>query len=389
MGGLRTAESLRRFGFQDEITIIGAESHLPYNRPPLSKDLLVHNKDFATVAFPFNEDELKASFVLGDPAISLDIFHKKVSLVSGKEFNYDYLVAATGLRSRVITFPNNLKSGRFSLRTYDDAKALRAAVSPGKRVVILGAGFIGLELAATLTKLGSSVDIVAIEEIPLAAILGDDFGREVQRRHENEGVKFHLGISVSDLVGTSGVEAVHLSDGTTIDCEIFVEAVGSQPNIEWLQGNSLELSNGVMTDQTLRATRNDGSSIDDFFVVGDIARFPYYSRSLPPRRIEHWNIPIETAKHVGREITLHSNPGSLGNAQGPAPFNPLPSFWSDQFGISILSYGEPKIADKIELSDGSIEGEFVFTYLREGELVGVAGIGKRKEVNRYRTGIRL
>jgi NADPH-dependent 2,4-dienoyl-CoA reductase/sulfur reductase-like enzyme len=296
MGGLRTAEALRRFAFPNGITIVGAERHLPYNRPPLSKDLLAHDKELAAVSFPIRSEELKADFILGDAAKSLDVAEKKVSLESGRELAYDYLVAATGLRSREMTFPNNLSEGRFSLRTYDDAKALRAAVAPGKKVVILGAGFIGLELAATLTKLGSSVDIVAIEEIPLAAILGEDFGREVQRRHELEGVKFHLGTSVKDLVGSDRVEGVLLPDGSTIDCEIFIEAVGSKPNVEWLEGNDLDLSNGLLTDQTLRAMRIDGSSIDDFFAVGDIARFPYTAQSLPARRIEHWNIPLETAK---------------------------------------------------------------------------------------------
>jgi NADPH-dependent 2,4-dienoyl-CoA reductase/sulfur reductase-like enzyme len=389
MGGLRTAEALRRFAFPNEITIVGAERHLPYNRPPLSKDLLAHDKDLAAIAFPIKSEELGADFILGEAATSLNVSEKKVCLESGRELNYDYLVAATGLRSREMSFPNDLREGRFALRTYDDAKALRAAVTPGKKVVILGAGFIGLELAATLTQLGASVDLIAIEEIPLAAILGDDFGREIQRRHELEGVKFHLGKSVKDLVGADRVEGVLLSDGSTIDCEIFIEAVGSKPNVEWLEGNDLDLSNGLLTDQTLRAMCMNGSSIDDFYAVGDIARFPYTAHSLPARRIEHWNIPLETAKRVGREIAHHANPGSVADFHIGERFNPLPSFWSDQFSISILSYGEPKIADEIQLVDGSLESEFVFAYRRKGDLVGVAGIGMRKEVNKLRGEIRL
>ena len=172
MGGLRTAESLRRSGFRGEITVVGAEMHLPYNRPPLSKDFLAKDKDFDSVAFNVNSEQLEAEFILGDPARSVDIHEQKISLHSNQKLSFDYLVAATGLRSRKIEFQNQVKSGRYSLRTYDDAKSIRAAVSPGKRVVILGAGFIGLELAATLRKLGCSVEIVAMESTPLAAIIG-------------------------------------------------------------------------------------------------------------------------------------------------------------------------------------------------------------------------
>ena len=178
MGGLRTAESLRRSGFRGEITVVGAEMHLPYNRPPLSKDFLAKDKDFDSVAFNVNSEQLEAEFILGDPARSVDIHEQKISLHSNQKLSFDYLVAATGLRSRKIEFQNQVKSGRYSLRTYDDAKSIRAAVSPGKRVVILGAGFIGLELAATLRKLGCSVEIVAMESTPLAAIIGELFGKQ-------------------------------------------------------------------------------------------------------------------------------------------------------------------------------------------------------------------
>ena len=389
MGGLRTAESLRRSGFAGEITLIGAEKHLPYNRPPLSKALLAEDKELDSVAFKINTEELKADFILGDPAQSVDIQKNEVVLSSNKKLSYNFLVAATGLRSRKMDFQNLVESGRFSLRTYDDAKRIRSAVAPGKHVVILGAGFIGLELAATLKKLGCSVDVVAMETTPLAPIIGELFGNEIQIRHEAKGVRFHMNNSVKDLVGESFVTGVILGDGKSLECDIFIEAVGSLPNTEWLEGSGLDKSNGVLTDKTLRAVNIDGGLIENFFVVGDIARFPYANQQLPARRIEHWNIPIEGGKRVGREIANTANPDSVSDFNPAEHFNPLPSFWSDQYEMSILSYGEPKIADDVELLKGSLDADFIFSYRRQGKLVGAAGIGLRQELNKLRNEIYL
>ncbi|MFM8843228.1 MAG: NAD(P)/FAD-dependent oxidoreductase [Actinomycetota bacterium] len=389
MGGLRTAESLRRSGFTGEITLIGAEKHLPYNRPPLSKALLAEDKDLDSVSFKINTEELKADFILGDPAESVDIQKNEVVLRSKKKLSYNFLVAATGLRSRKMDFQNLVESGRFSLRTYDDAKRIRSAVAPGKHVVILGAGFIGLELAATLKKLGCSVDVVAMEATPLAPIIGELFGKEIQIRHEAKGVRFHMNNSVKDLVGESFVTGVILGDGKSLECDIFIEAVGSLPNTEWLEGSGLDKSNGVLTDKTLRAVNTDGGLIENFFVVGDIARFPYANQQLPARRIEHWNIPIEGGKRVGREIANTANPDSVSDFNPAEHFNPLPSFWSDQYEMSILSYGEPKIADDVELLKGSLDADFIFSYRRQGKLVGAAGIGLRQELNKLRNEIYL
>jgi len=389
MGGLRTAESLRRSGFDGEITIVGAEKHLPYNRPPLSKALLAEDKELDSVAFKINTEELKADFILGNPAQSVDIENKEATLSSNEKLSYDFLVAATGLRSRKMDFQNLVESGRFSLRTYDDAKRIRSSVATGKHVVILGAGFIGLELAATLRKLGCSVDVVAMETTPLAPIIGELFGKEIQKRHEAKGVHFHMNNSVKDLIGDSFVTGVILGDGKSLECDIFIEAVGSLPNTEWLEGSVLDKSNGVLTDNTLRAVNSDGRVIESFFAVGDIARFPYVNQQLPARRIEHWNIPIESGKRVGREIANAANPGSVSDFNPSEQFNPLPSFWSDQYEMSILSYGEPKIADEIELIKGSLDADFIFSYRRKGTLVGAAGIGLRQELNKLRNEICL
>ena len=228
-----------------------------------------------------------------------------------------------------------------------------------------------------------------MEATPLAPIIGELFGKEIQIRHEAKGVHFHMNNSVKDLVGESFVTGVILGDGKSLECDIFIEAVGSLPNTEWLEGSGLDKSNGVLTDKTLRAVNIDGGLIENFYVVGDIARFPYANQQLPARRIEHWNIPIEGGKRVGREIANTANPDSVSDFNPAEHFNPLPSFWSDQYEMSILSYGEPKIADDVELLKGSLDADFIFSYRRQGKLVGAAGIGLRQELNKLRNEICL
>lgn len=389
MSGLRTAEALRRNFYEGEITLVGAETHMPYNRPPLSKDLLAKDQDMESILFPIKPDELLCNFILGDAAISTSLDIGEVTLTSGNVLNYDYLVAATGLRSKKLDFPNDLTNGRYRLRTYDESKALRSAVSPGKRVVILGAGFIGLELAATLVSLGCVVSIVAQEPIPLGPILGDQFGLEIQRRHESHGVSFYLSNAVKELIGKDEIQGVVLSDQTSIPCDIFIEAVGSEPNTSWLAGNELDLGNGVRTDGSLRATKLSGEIAYNVFAVGDVARFPYSAFDLPARRIEHWNIPMESSKRVAREICHQLKPGSIEGFDPEINFNPVPSFWSDQYEFSILSHGEARLSDEINLIEGDLYSEFIFEYLFRGSRVGVAGIGMKSKINKLRSGISL
>ncbi len=385
MGGLRTAESLRRTGFEGEITLLGAESEFPYNRPPLSKEYLLNPE--TKIHFNLNHDTLQSEFVLGDAAVRANLKEQTVSTEQGKTFTFDYLVAATGLRSRSLKFENNLLTKRFSLRTMSDTEKLRTAISSGMKVAILGAGFIGCELAATLTKLGCSVHVIAPEAIPLALALGEDFARVIQRNHEAQGVTFHMNTSVKDLIGEDDIRGVLLGDGTTIDCDILIEAVGSLTNVEWLADNNLDLSNGLLLDHALHAVTPEGS-LTHVYGVGDIARFPYAHRQLPARRIEHWNIPIEMAKRVAKDICFQEGL-DVADYSPTEVFRPLASFWSDQFDMHILSYGELHLATSTKLLDGDFDGEFVVGYYRDDELVGVAGLGMRGVLNTYRAEISI
>lgn len=384
MGGLRTAESLRRYKYPGQIQILGDEWHMPYNRPPLSKELLAKDQDLTQVSFPIRHDDLNAEFSLGDSVQQLSLEQQSVTLQSGKKIEFDFLVAATGLRSRKLVFANNLQSGRFALRTFDDAKAIRQAVGSGKDVVILGTGFIGLEVAATLNGLGCRVKIVAMEDIPLGLTLGESFGKEIRRRHETKGIEFYLNNRVTDLVGDRTITHVKLVDGQTLACDIFIEAIGSEANVEWLEGNELDLSDGLLTDSSLRAVKNNGTSVSNVYAVGDIARYPNLRFELPPRRIEHWNIPLESSKRTAREIVHQILPGSIVGFESESGFDPMPTFWSDQFDISILSFGDLRLADENRLLEGSLDGEFAFGYYKNEALVAVAGVGMKSTIHSLR-----
>lgn len=375
MGGLRTAEALRRFGYSGPITAIGDEPHAPYNRPPLSKAVLAESVSHEAVAFEQRDSTADVNWILGVRVNSADLEHNVVTDSNGEVHPFSALVIATGLRPRRLSVSNGELRGRHAVRTLDDAIALRAELKPGARVVIVGAGFIGCEVAATARTLGCDVTVVAPGTHPMHRSLGTELASEMQRRHESKGVVIRMKTSVTDLVGESSVEGVILDDGTTLPCDVLVEAIGSHQNTEWLEGNDLDLSAGVLADNDLRALRRNGTPWDNVFVVGDVARFPNPAYDDEARQIEHWNIPTETAKRVAQVFT--------GQAHGA--FRPIPSFWTDQYDNHLLAYGVLSIADDVTLIEGDVTGDCVFGYYRSGKMVGVCGIGMRSVVQSHRT----
>jgi NADPH-dependent 2,4-dienoyl-CoA reductase/sulfur reductase-like enzyme len=246
-------------------------------------------------------------------------------------------------------------------------------------VVILGAGFIGCETGATAVKLGAEVTIVGPGHLPIRRPLGDELAAEVMRRQQQAGTHFKLGHRVVDLLGSDRVTGVRLDDGSELQCDVFIEAIGSHPNVEWLEGNDLDLSDGVLTNHQLNAVREDGIAWNNVWVIGDVARFPNPIFDETPRRVEHWNIPTECAKFVGQSISA-----VYAGTEPPEVFRPIPSFWSDQFDMHILAFGLLGLATEVKLIDGEISGDCVFGYYRSEKMVGVAGIGMRSVVQSYR-----
>jgi len=384
MGGLRAAEALRRFGYLGPITAIGDEPHAPYNRPPLSKEVLANEVSHEAVAFAQRPATADVNWVLGTRAESADLEHRTVTDSNGQVHPYSALIIATGLRPKRLQVSNSELAGRHAVRTLDDAIALRAALVPGARVVILGAGFIGCEVAATARKLGCEVTVVAPGVHPIVRPLGLELAREIQRRQEGEGVRFRMKTAITDLIGESAVTGVLLDSGEELACDVFIEAIGSDTNTEWLEGSSLDLSDGVLTDNAMRAVKTDGTACEDVFAIGDVARFANPMFDEVARRVEHWNIPTDTAKRVGQVLAAKLGAAENWPAVLEEKFAPTPSFWSDQFEMHILSFGLLGLANEVKLIHGEIENDCVFGYYRDGQMVGVCGIGMRSTVQGYR-----
>jgi NADPH-dependent 2,4-dienoyl-CoA reductase/sulfur reductase-like enzyme len=384
MGGLRTAESLRRFGYVGPITVIGEEAHKPYNRPPLSKEVLANEVTHEAVAFEERAATADVNWVLGTRAVSADFEHNTVTDSDSQVHPYAALVIATGLRSRRLAIPNGELTGRHALRTLEDAIALRAELVEGKNVVIVGGGFIGCEVAATAVKLGCNVTVVHNAAHPMLRPLGSELAQQMQLRHEAMGVTFKLKKTVTDLIGIGHVEGVKLDDETVLDCDVLIEAIGSHANVEWLSGNEIDRNDGILVDSAMRVMTRTGHAVPNVFAIGDVARFANPIFDLEARRVEHWNIPTETAKRAAAVIAAYLIKSDAYPAILDEPFKPVPSFWSDQYDNHLLAFGLLSLADKATLVAGEISGDCVFEYSRGDQLVGVCGIGMRSVVQSYR-----
>ena len=374
LAGLRAAEDLRRRGYTGILTVVSDENELPYNRPPLSKELLWGGITPEECAFGVSEAAADVEWLLGRRVASSNLDDQTVTLDDGAVLTYEGLVIATGVSSRRLPF-GGPTDGRVILRSLDDARHLQKNLTAGKRLVILGAGFIGCEVARTAIKLGLQVDIVAIDAAPMIVPLGKEVGEEIRRRHEAAGVNFHLGQSITETFGDGKVEGVVLTDGTRLPADILLETVGSVSNTAWLEGNGLDLQNGVLTDDYLRAGGRAG-----VVVVGDVARFANPLFSAPAMRIEHWQTAIDTAVYASATLMY-----DLGLSETkPEQASILPWFWSDQGDVRLTSYGQLGLADSIEIIDGDLSDEAAISYRRDGEPVGVLLVGMKTRAARFK-----
>ncbi|WP_067812772.1 NAD(P)/FAD-dependent oxidoreductase [Actinomadura kijaniata] len=364
MAGLRAAERLRAEGWDGAVTVVGAEPHPPYNRPPLSKEVLAGRADAGATALRRRGSVEDVCWELGRRVVAASLADRALTLDDGRRLAYDGLVVATGLRPRRLAVPGPA-AGRHVLRTLDDALALRAELAPGRRVVVVGAGFVGCEVAATARGHGCRVTVVEPLPVPMERAIGPELGEALRRRHEERGVRFLTGRAVTAFAPG----AVVLDDGRTVPADVVVEAIGSVPNVEWLDGNGLDLSDGVLCDDRMRVEGRP-----EVVAVGDVARFPNPRYDDVPRRVEHWCVPADTARRAAATLAAHL----AGRPLDDAPFAPLPSFWSDQYDLRLQSFGMPALGDRrvpLEGDAHALTGGVAMAYHRDDRPVGVVLIG--------------
>ncbi len=386
LGGLRSAEALRSAGYTGPVTVVGEEPWLPYNRPPLSKEALKDGVDQAALEFRRRATVGDVDWRLDVRAEASDLAARTLTLSDGSVLEFEGLVAASGLRPFRLPVPGPVP-GRHVLRTVEDAADLRAALRPGARVVVAGAGFIGCEVAATATTLGAEVVNVAIDSHPMLRPLGVDLAASVQERLESRGLRFLLGVGIERYLGDDEVAGVELSDGTVLEADVVVEAVGSRCNTEWLAGNDLDLSNGVLVDPALRVVSLVSGAVHGVHAVGDIARFPNALFDEVPRRVEHWSLPTDTGRRAGAVLAAWLGGDHLAyEAECDRAFAPVPSFWSDLFEVRLQSFGMPGIGDEVRVVEGELAGDspVVVAYVRDGVLVGVVSVDATKQAMSYR-----
>jgi len=371
LAGLRAVEFIRRAKFDGKLVLIGEEKHRPYDRPPLSKEVLRGEADPERLALRRKSyDELNVELKLGQRARSLDAGAREVLLQSGEVVSYDGLVIATG--GEVRTLPNQPSlRGIHVLRTLDDALAIRAALAARPRVAVIGAGFIGAEVAASARQLGLEVTMIEALEAPLAQSLGPRLGRILQGAHERRGVRVLCGRRVERFGGDPGVQSVWLDDGSRVDCDLVVVGIGVTPSVSWLDGSEVDVDDGVRCDETL------ATNVPGVVAAGDVASWynPLFEERM---RVEHWTNAVEQARHA--VSTLLAAPGEA------EPFESVPMFWSDQFDIKIQAAGKPKPEDELTVATrGPDDEKLIALYSRAGRVVGAVAFNQPPKLVQLRT----
>jgi NADPH-dependent 2,4-dienoyl-CoA reductase/sulfur reductase-like enzyme len=372
LAGLSAARALRDQSYDGRIVVIGDEVHLPYDRPPLSKEFLAGTASLDDIALGTPDDEdLGLEWRLGTTAVGLDHLSRSVLLRDGREVRADGVVLATGARARRLPSGDRL-DGVHVLRSLDDAISLRADLAAAERLVVIGAGFIGAEVASTARKLGLEVTVVETQPVPLAGPLGTEMGAVCAELHAAHGTRLLTGVGVAGLVGTGRVEAVELTDGTRLAADVVVVGIGAAPNIEWLADSGVALGNGVLTDP------HGATNIPAVVAVGDCAAAWSVSAERHVR-IEHWTNALE--QPATAVATL------LGIGESAPP--PLPYFWSDQYGARIQFAGSRREGDVARVVEGSCaDRSFLVVYERDGEPVAVLGMSQPRLFTRWRRQLR-
>lgn len=369
--GLAAVEGLRRLGHTGPLTLVGAETHLPYDRPPLSKQLLsgAWESDRLRLRAPEALDALGLDLRLGRTATALDTGAREVVLDGGERLPYDALVVATGLTPRRLPGTEGL-AGAHVLRTVEDALALRDQLAGRPRVVVAGAGFIGAEAAAVAVGAGADVTLVSADPVPLADVLGAELGAMLAGVHREHGVRLEAGALAVGVTSAGGaVTGVTLADGRRLPADAVVMGLGAVPATGWLAGSGLSLGNGVECDATLHA----GSGV---WAAGDVACWPS-ARTGGPLRVEHRTHAAESGLAAARNLLAGPGAGT--------PFDPVPFVWSDQYDLRVQMYGRTRGADEVRVVEGSADARELVALYRCGDRVcGVTGVNRPRQTRGYR-----
>ena len=369
LAGLRAAETLRANGFDGELTIIGAERHQPYHRPPLSKGVLTGTATVESCALQPAAD-LAATWRLGEAATGLDLARREVIVAEGARQPFDGLVIATGSRPRSWQ-AGDLPPGAFFLRGLEDAVALREALSQAPhRLLVVGAGFIGSEVVSSAAAMDVPVTLVELGDAPLSGLLGPAAGDFFAELHRSHGVDLRTGTTVNRFLGEDRLRGAELTDGTTIEADLALVALGATPNTDWLTGSGLRLDRGVICDATLACIGATG-----VVAAGDVARWPHPLFGDEPVAIGHWSNAVDQGRAAARTLLAGA---------AAEPFETVPTFWSEIHGHKIRSAGLPQLADEAYLVEGSLEdGRFAAVYGRGGTLIGALTVNMNRKLAGY------
>ncbi len=377
LAGLRAVETLRREGFDGRLTLIGAEPHLPYDRPPLSKVMLSGEWDESRISLranPYDDLELDLRLSTRASGLVLDPARRAVLLEGGGRVPADGILLATGSQARTMDgLPGHELDGVCTLRTVDDARDIATRLDASPRVVVVGAGFIGSEVAATCR--GRGLDVTVLEALPQPMVrgLGPMLGAVCAQLHRDHGVDLHLGAGVEGFEGDGRVERVRLVDGRTIEADLVVVGIGVVPATGWLEGSGLTLDNGVVCDATLRAAPG-------VVAAGDVCRWPNPRFDGELMRLEHWTNAAEQGVAAGLRLVR----AGAGEA-GAEPFAPVPFVWSDQYDVKIQSAGRFSGEDEVAIVHGTTEEyRFVALFGRAGRLIGALAFSRPRNLMQYR-----